>query len=95
MFIGTLFSDDINNISLENKTNIQGKAAVLFGAIFLTIVIAGLSGLCVGLCVKFCNCNIAWRYFNDSEFFDVDENEPFPWIDERVELKFNYNSKPK
>ena len=95
MFIGTLFSDDINNITLENKTNIEGKAAVLFGAIFLTIVIAGLSGLCVGLCVKFCNCNIAWRYFNDSEFFDVDENEPFPWIDERVELKFNYNSKPK
>ena len=95
MFIGTLFSDDINNITREDKTNIEGKAAVLFGAIFLTIVIAGLSGLCVGLCVKFCNCNIAWRYFNDSEFFDVDENEPFPWIDERVELKFNYNSKPK
>ena len=96
MFIGTLLFDDINgDIFSDDKTNIQGKAAVLFGAIFLTIVIAGLSGLCVGLCVKFCNCNIAWRYFNDSEFFDVDENEPFPWIDERVELKFNYNSKPK
>ena len=33
--------------------------------------------------------------FNDSEFFDVKDNEPFPWIDEEVEIKFNYNSKSK
>ena len=83
---------DIDN---EGINNIQRKAGAMFGAIFLTLLIAGLSGLCVGFSVKFCNCNIAWRYFNDSEFFDVSGNEPFPWVDERVEFKFNYDSKPK
>ena len=72
---------DIDN---EGIINIQRKAGAMFGAIFLTLLIAGLSGLCVGFSVKFCNCNIAWRYFNDSEFFDVSGNEPFPWVDERV-----------
>ena len=95
MFIGTIIFDNMNDNIVLFNTNLKGKAAVLFGAIFLTIVIAGLSGLSVGLCVKFCNCNIAWRYFNDSEFFDVEENEPYPWIDERVEFKFSYDSKPK
>ena len=95
MFIGTIIFDNMNDDIVLFNTNLKGKAAVLFGAIFLTIVIAGLSGLSVGLCVKFCNCNIAWRYFNDSEFFDVEENEPYPWIDERVEFKFSYDSKPK
>ena len=90
MFIGTVPFEDIEN----TNTNVPGKAGALFGALFITIVIAGVSGLCVGLSVRFCNCNIAWRYFNDSEFFDVKENEPFPWIDENVEFKFNYDSKP-
>ena len=91
MFIGTVPFEDIEN----TNTNVQGKAAVLFSAIFITIIIAGASGFCVGLSVRFCNCNIALRYFNDSEFFDVKDNEPFPWIDEEVEIKFNYNSKSK
>ena len=61
----------------------------MFGAIFITLILAGFSGLLIGFSVKYCNCNMALRYFNDSEFFDSSENEPFPWIDERVEIKFD------
>ena len=90
-FIGTIFSPP----NYGGETNIKGKGAVTFAAIFLTLIIAGLSGLCVGFAIKYCNCNIILRYFNDSEFFDVRGNEPLPWIDEPIEVKFNYNSKSK
>ena len=82
-------------LKLDENINIENKAAITFAGIFITIIIAGLSGLCVGYCIKICNCNITYRYFNDSEFFDVNGNEPFPWIDERVEIKFDFDSKPK
>ena len=95
MFIGTLQDIYRNNTDYEGDVNISGKAGAMIGGIFLTIIIAAFSGLVVGFSIKFCLCNIAWRYFNDSEFFDVSEDEPLPWIDERVELKFEDKIKSK
>lgn len=85
LFIGTILKEEfIDNNS--NDYNYSKKAGILFICIFLTILIAGASGLCAGYIIKFCNCHMAVRYFNDSEFFDVEksETEPFPWIDEEV-----------
>ena len=69
------------------------RAGIQLGAIFITILIAAASGLVAGFSIKFCNCNIAIRYFNDSEFFDISENEPFPWEDEKVQLQVRYDSR--
>ena len=85
MFIGTFQS----TTGVDGNHDVSGKAGAMFGAIFITLIIAGFSGLLIGFSVKYCNCNMALRYFNDSEFFDSSENEPFPWIDERVEIKFD------
>ena len=67
------------------------RAGIQFACIFITILIAGAGGLIAGFSIKFCNCKIAIRYFNDSEFFDVSESEsePFPWEDEQVEFQQN------
>ena len=85
MFIGTFQSTS----DYDGNHDVRGKAGAMFGAIFITLILAGISGLLIGFSVKYCNCNMALRYFNDSEFFDSSENEPFPWIDERVEIKFD------
>ena len=82
---------DYNNLHYDME--IDKRAGIQFAAIFITILIAAASGLVTGFSIKFCNCNIAIRYFNDSEFFDVTENEPFPWEDEKVQLQVRYDSR--
>ena len=86
----------INNNTNNNNTNniISEYAGKHFAAIFITLAIAITSGFFGGFLIKFCNCNIAIKYFNDSEYFDVRDNEPFPWDDEQVELTGQYNSRP-
>ena len=76
---------DYNNFKFT--LNYDKRAGIQFGSIFITVCIAAASGLIAGFSIKFCNCNIAIRYFNDSEFFDVSDCEPFPWEDEKVQLK--------
>ena len=89
MFIGTFQNSFGNTTDFDGANNVSGKAGATFGAIFMTIILAAFSGLLIGFSVRYCNCNIVLRYFNDSEFFDSSENEPFPWIDERVEIKLD------
>ncbi len=79
----------------DDNISIGTRAWIQFGCIFLTIVIAGVTGLFSGFLIKFCNCEIAKRYFNDSEFFDVSDNEPFPWEDEEIKIKLKYHSDNK
>ena len=90
LFIGSLL--DYPHKQAQNMT---GKGAVQFAAIFISIAIGALSGLIAGFSIKYCNCHITLRYFNDSEVFDVDEHEPFPWRDEDIDLKIDYKSKHK
>jgi ammonium transporter Rh len=90
--IGTIMNYSETIDENNNSINIPDYAGKHFGSIFLTIVIALSSGFVAGFAIKFCNCNIALRYFNDSEFFDVSENEPFPWEDEQVQLQVRYIS---
>ena len=70
------------NISFSSRAGIQ------FGSIFLTIIIAAASGFLSGFFIKFCKCEISKKYFNDSEFFDVTDNSPFPWVDEKVSVVY-------
>jgi len=90
-FTGTLMSYDFNLNQYNNS--IPRYAWTHFASIFITLAIAATSGFVAGFTIKFCNCNIAIRYFNDSEFFDVSDSEPFPWEDEQVELQVRYNSR--
>ena len=64
------------------------RAGIQFVSIFICIIFAGISGLIAGFSVKYCKCDIAAMLFNDSEYFDVSESEPFPWEDETV-IKIN------
>ena len=66
-------------------------AATHFAAIFITIALAFACGFLAGFSIKFCNCYLAMRYFNDSEFFDVSESDRFPWKDENIKLELEYN----
>ena len=92
-FVGELldyniFGKDVSDLSFSKRAGIQ------FAAIFITIAIAAASGFISGFLIKFCNCNIAIRYFNDSEFFDVSDNgdnKPFFWDDEKVQIQVKYN----
>ena len=77
----------LNYTNFTHDWSYGPRGGVQFASIFITIAIAAASGLVAGFSIKFCNCNIAIRYFNDSEFFDVSDCEPFPWEDEKVELK--------
>ena len=89
-FIGKLLNYNELNFTLDSSQ----RAGIQFACIFITILIAGAGGLIAGFSIKFCNCRIAIRYFNDSEFFDVNESEsePFPWEDEQVQLQVHYDS---
>ena len=75
----------------EKEVGFGGYAAVHFAAIFITIALAFAWGFLAGFSIKFCNCYLAMRYFNDSEFFDVNESDRFPWKDENVRLELEYN----
>ena len=88
--INKTINSTINN-STNNTINISDYAGKHFGSIFLTIVIALSSGFVAGFAIKFCNCNVALSYFNDSEFFDVNDSEPFPWKDEKIKVELKYN----
>ena len=92
-YIGTFLNYYNNNSSGYNDTinNFGRYAGVHFSAIFITIAVALACGFLAGFSIKFCNCNIALRYFNDSEFFDVNDTEPFPWKDENIKLELEYN----
>ena len=87
-YIGNIMNN--NNFNYNGKTrNISEYAGVHFSAIIITMAIGIASGFFAGFIIKFCNCNIAIRYFNDSEYFDIKDNEPFPWEDEQVEFQQN------
>ena len=77
----------------DGERKISEYAGVHFAAIIITIVIASASGLFAAFVIKFCNCNIAKLYFNDSEFYDISENNPFPWDDEQVEFQVGNNNR--
>ena len=87
--IGAILTSD----GIYGKRNISQYAGVHFSAIIITIAIAAACGLFTGFVIKFCNCNIAKLYFNDSEFYDVSENEHFPWDDEQVGFQVGNNEK--
>ena len=92
-FIGT-FLNYYNYKRLEEYNDdvyIPGYAAVHFAAIWITIGIAAACGFMAGFSIKFCNCRILLRYFNDYEFFDERESEPFPWQNEKVKVVPVYN----
>ena len=88
-YIGKIL--DYSNYSFTD--NYSQRAGIQFACIFITIFIAAASGLMAGFSIKFCNCDIALTYFNDHEFFEVEEKESFPWKDEEIQLKLCYNSK--
>ena len=90
-FIGSFLNYD----GFRDVNSMIGKGAVQFAGIFVSIFVSSLSGLVAGFSIKYCNCHITLRYFNDSEFFDVDTHEPFPWRDEEIDLKINYKSNQK
>jgi ammonium transporter Rh len=89
VFIGSFL--DYNNYG--NVKDMIGRGAIQFAGIFISIAFAAISGLVAGFSIKYCNCHITLRYFNDSETFDVDGNEPFPWRDEEIDLKIDYKNK--
>ena len=89
-YIGT-FLNYYDNYENENEIYFPGYAGLHFLALFLTIIIAIACGFLAGFSIKFCNCNIALRYFNDSENFDVTESDPFPWKNENIRLELEYN----
>ena len=88
-FVGNIMNYDIFEKEDSGERNISEYAGVHFCAIFISMIIGIASGFFAGFIIKFCNCNIAIRYFNDSEYFDIRENEPFPWDDEQVEYQQN------
>ena len=88
-YVGTLLD---YSFDAEGKINISYYALIHFAGILITIAISISSGFVAGFAIKFCNCKITLQYFNDSEFFDVKDSEPFPWDDDQVELKIgNYS----
>ena len=91
-YIGT-FLDYYDDYSLSKDGDMKFGlyAGKHFAAIFITIAVALACGFLAGFSIKFCNCNIALRYFNDSEFFDVNDAEPFPWKNENIKLELEYN----
>ena len=91
-YIGTFLSYYSNSGDFGTDDVKFGKyAGIHFAAIFITIGVALAFGFLAGFTIKFCNCNIAMRYFNDSEFFDVTDCDRFPWRDENIRVVLNYN----
>ena len=91
-YIGTFLSYYSNYDDFGTDDVKFGKyAGIHFAAIFITIGVALAFGFLAGFTIKFCNCNIAMRYFNDSEFFDVTDCDRFPWRDENIRVVLNYN----
>ena len=79
----------------EKEIDISNYAAIHFAGIFISIIIALVSGFVSGFAIRFSNCRNLNIYFNDSEFFDINDNEhePFPWEDEQIQLQQNYISR--
>lgn len=89
-FIGTFLSY-YDNYDYKGDIYFPNYAGVHFAAIFVTIGIALACGFLAGFAIKFCNCNIALRYFNDYEFFDVRDSDPLPWKNENIKVEIRYN----
>ena len=91
-YIGTFldYFSDYDNFG-TSEVKFGAYAATHFAAIFITIALAFACGFLAGFSIKFCNCYLAMRYFNDSEFFDVSESDRFPWKDENIKLELEYN----
>ena len=79
-----------SNSDFDGDVSIPSYAGVHFAAIWITLGIALACGFLAGFSIKFCNCKIILRYFNDYEFFDISESEPFPWSNENVRVKLEY-----
>ena len=91
-YIGTFLSYYNDYSSFGKKTIKFGKyAGVHFAAIFITIGVALAFGFLAGFTIRFCNCNIAMSYFNDSEFFDNSDCDRFPWKNENIKLVLEYH----
>lgn len=88
-FIGHILNYEKFNYEMKYSQ----RAGIQLAAILITILIAAASGLVAGFSIKFCNCNIAYRYFNDSEHFDVSDNQSFPWEDEKIQIRLTYNGR--
>lgn len=83
-YIGTIMN---YNKNITSSITIPRYAGIHFASIFITIAIALASGFVAAFSIKFCNCNLAQTYFDDSEYFDISENEPFPWENEQVQYR--------
>ena len=88
-----MFLSYYNDYSSFGTNTIKfGKyAGVHFAAIFITIGVALAFGFLAGFTIRFCNCNIAMSYFNDSEFFDNSDCDRFPWKNENIKLVLEYH----
>ena len=92
-YVGTFLNYYYNidsNSDFDGDVSIPSYAGVHFAAIWITLGIALACGFLAGFSIKFCNCKIILRYFNDYEFFDISESEPFPWSNENVRVKLEY-----
>ena len=91
-YIGTFLSYYNDYSSFGTNTIKFGKyAGVHFAAMFITIGVALAFGFLAGFTIRFCNCNIAMSYFNDSEFFDNSDCDRFPWKNENIKLVLEYH----
>ena len=61
-FIGEL----LNYKKYEFNYDYKWRAGIQFASIFISIIIAGISGLITGFLIKYCKCEIAAMLFNDS-----------------------------
>ena len=77
--LGYYIENIINStINFDESKKPWEYAGVHFSAFFITLAIGIASIIFAGFIIKFCNCNIAIRYFNDCEYFDIRENDRFP-----------------
>ena len=95
-FLDSIFMGNFTNPNWENHPlndyfsvpdswNEKNQAGIQVAAIFITIGIAAISGLCVGFIVKTMNCDKNEIYFVDSEYYYEDEKIDFPeWKYPRV-----------
>lgn len=88
-YIGTIMNYTYIDLGKEEAINKSIYAGIHFAAIFISLIIALVSGFVAGFAIRFSNCKNLNNYFNDSEFFDINDNEhePFPWEDEHTQLQ--------
>ena len=95
-YIGTIMNSNYTDFESQTENiNMSNYAAIHFTGIFISITIALVSGFVSGFAIRFSNCKNLNYFFNDSEFFDINDNEhePFPWEDEQIQLQKHYISR--